>query len=182
MVKHLIWTCNPDIEEWKKAVILDDSDIFKNGIDENALYEMNDEYLEDERQNLDIPLSAPILAIADLGRWDGRVPGFKDIESNIKNCLYSSYDPMWYVDERGDLCCTETHHDGVNYIIYRKIKDTASDTAVANLKLKILSGTATRADITRVTERLGDYIGEIYGWKFKKYGKKAILKEAKHDA
>ena len=28
------------------------------------------------------------------------------------------------------------------------------------------SGTATRADVTRVTKRLGDEIGRVYGWRF----------------
>ena len=27
-------------------------------------------------------------------------------------------------------------------------------------------GTATRADVTRVTKRLGDEIGRVYGWRF----------------
>ena len=34
------------------------------------------------------------------------------------------------------------------------------------LKNKLYEGTATRADITRVTHRLGDEIGKVYGWTF----------------
>ena len=34
------------------------------------------------------------------------------------------------------------------------------------LKEKLYYGTATRADITRITRRLGDEIGKVYGWDF----------------
>jgi hypothetical protein len=34
------------------------------------------------------------------------------------------------------------------------------------LKVKLYHGTATRTDITRVTDRLGDEIGRVYGWSF----------------
>ena len=51
--------------------------------------------------------------IGDLGRWHGRVSGYKMIDSgNIKDCLYSDTDyTEWYVDKYGDvykrqpLCC-----------------------------------------------------------------------------
>lgn len=38
----------------------------------NLMYEINGGYLEDERINLDIQLSKPIIVIADLGLWNGR--------------------------------------------------------------------------------------------------------------
>ena len=44
--------------------------------------------------------------------------------------------------------------------------------AIENLKAKILDGTATRADITRLTKRLGDDIGKVYGWTFPQPGRK----------
>ena len=39
-----------------------------------------------------------------------------------------------------------------------------SDTQIENLKEKIYRGIATRADITRVTRRLGDDIAKVYGF------------------
>ena len=102
------------------------------------MYELNADYLDDERTNLNIQLSQPILVIADLGRWNGRVMGYKEIPSgNIQDCLYSDTDySTWYMDKLGDLRCDAVHHDGV----------------------------ATRADITRLTRRLGDEIARVYGW------------------
>lgn len=127
---------------------------------------LNHENLDDERINLDIQLNNPILAIADLGLWDGTRMGYKEIKSgNIQDCLYSNEEYVtWYVDKRGDLACTEAHHDGVNHIIYRVFKDDATETQRENLKRKIYLNTATRKDITRVTRRLGDEIAKVYGW------------------
>ena len=57
------------------------------------MYEINGEYLNDERENLDIQLSQPILVIGDLGMWNGRRMGYKEIASgNIRDCLYSDTD------------------------------------------------------------------------------------------
>ena len=167
---HLIWS-NYDLnyDDWK-----DDLEVYYPYMSEEertqVMYETNDSYLEDERLNLDIQLSRPILVIADLGRWNGRVMGYKEIESgNVRDCLYSDTDySTWYVDKYGDLRCIAVHHDGTNYYLYRTYKDCASKEQIEQLKWGIYKGEATRADITRLTCRLGDEIGKVYGWTFPK--------------
>ena len=165
--EHLIWDSEINFEDWREDMEAehpdwDEDDLFELAVD------MNREYLEDERVNLNIKLSAPILVVGDLGLWNGRVGGYKEIESgNIADCLYSDCNiAKWYVDELGDLRFEGAHHDGHNSYLYRVWKDNASETQQENLKEKIYNGTATRRDITRLTKRLGDYIGEVYGWKF----------------
>ncbi len=52
------------------------------------MYEINGDYLDDERMNLDVQLSQPILVIADLGLWHGRRMGYKEIPSgNIRTAF-----------------------------------------------------------------------------------------------
>ena len=70
------------------------------------------------------------------------------------------------VDKLGDMRCDAVHHDGTNHYLYRAYKDGVSDEQIDNLKEKLYMGTATRADITRITRRLGDEIGRVYGWDF----------------
>ena len=84
--------------------------------------------------------------------------GYKDIPSgNIRDCLYSDTDyTEWYVDKYGDLRADASHHDGTNHYLYRVFKENVTETQMENLKDKIYYGKATRADITRVTRRLGD--------------------------
>ena len=140
------------------------------GYSDDELYDImvksNAENLYDERVNLNIQLSQPIIVIGDLGRWNGRVSGYKMIDSgNIKDCLYSDTDyNEWYVDKYGDLRADAVHHDGTNHYLYRVFKDGVTDTQIENLQDKIYNGKATRADITRVTKRLGDDIAGVYGF------------------
>lgn len=124
----------------------------------------SNDYLDDERVNLNRQLSQPILIIGDLGLWNGRANGYKMIDSgNLKDCLYTNSDMAeWYVDKRGDLRCDAVHHDGTNHYLYRVFKDGVSETQIENLQNKIYFGKATRADITRVTRRLGDEINKVY--------------------
>jgi hypothetical protein len=165
---HLIWSnYHLDYEDWKEDLESEYPD-FSDEDRYLKMLEINNEYLDDERVNLNIQLSQPILIIADLGLWDGRHTGYKEIKSgNIKDCLFSNYDyATWYVDKSGDLRCDVIHHDGTNHLLYRVFKDDATAEQRYRLEEKIFMGTATRADITRVTRRLGDEIGRVYGWDF----------------
>ena len=171
--RHIIWSNqNLDVDDWREDYkeFLEANELDDDPNDEQALYEWmeetNDDYLSDERVNLNVQLSQPIIVIGDIGRWNGRVMGYKMIDSgNIKDCLYSDTDMTeWYVDRYGDLRADAVHHDGTNHYLYRVFKNTASPEQIERLQEKIYYGKATRADITRVTKRLGDEIAAVYGF------------------
>ena len=175
--RRIVWSdLNLDIEDWREGYkeYLEANELDLDPDDERAIYdwmvETNGEYLSDERMNLDIQLSQPIIVIGDLGRWNGRVMGYKMVDSgNIKDCLYSDTDfTEWYVDRYGDLRADAVHHDGTNHYLYRVFKEGVTDAQIERLQEKVYMGRATRADITRVTKRLGDEIGRVYGWDFPK--------------
>lgn len=175
--RRIVWSDqNLDIEDWREGYkeYLEANELDLDPDDEQAIYEWmvetNEEYLTDERVNLNIQLSQPIIVIGDLGRWNGRVMGYKMIDSgNIKDCLYSDTDfTEWYVDRYGDLRADAVHHDGTNHYLYRVFKEGVTESQMERLQEKIYMGKATRADITRVTKRLGDEIGRVYGWDFPK--------------
>ena len=111
---HLIWSnYHLDFEDWREDLEAEYPDLSESELME-MMYERNNDYLSDERINLDIPLSQPILVIGDLGLWFGRRSGYKEIPSgNIRDCLFSDTDyTTWYVDKLGDLRCDAVHHDG----------------------------------------------------------------------
>ena len=165
---RLIWSNHDlDYEDWRADLEAEHPELTEEeGLD--LMYRYNADYLDDERRNLNIQLSRPILLIADLGLWNGRHSGYQEIMSgNIRDCLYSSCDETtWYVDRRGDFRCDDYHHDGTNHYLYRTYRDGATGAQIDRLKEKLIDGTATREDITRVTRRLGDEIGKVYGWSF----------------
>lgn len=132
----------------------------------NIMYDMNDDYLYDERANLNIKCGQPIVIIASLGLWNGRHQGVKIIRSgNIADCLYIEHEyAEWYVDGYHNLRATVPHHDGTNYYLYRLFKDNITEDQVARFSDKVCDGTLTPADISKYTINLGDKINEVYGW------------------
>lgn len=174
MKKHIIWS-NRDLklEDWEDS-FEELRTCFDEEITENEkwdmVYQWNNEYLDDERINLNIPVPNGIICIGDLGLWNGRRFGYKERElHNIRDCLSGTCGDYvtWYVDELGDLRCEDCHHDGTNYYTYRAWKDGVSDFRKENLKNKIYCGEATRRNITRLTRKLGPDIAKVYGWKVK---------------
>lgn len=161
---HVIWTSDVDFVDWRDDLEEQYPDATEDEL-YRIMYETNADYLEDERINLNIQLPEAIVCIADLGLWNGRKSGYRVITSgNISDCLYSEYDPTWFVDRYGNLRCDAVHHDGTNHYLYRMWKPGLSDTAKENFLCKIYEGKATSADVSRYTRRIGDYIGKVYGW------------------
>lgn len=173
MKKHVIWS-NRDIniEDWrddyKEFLEVNNMDVPQE-IDDDDIYvwaeETNNEYLGDERVNLDVQLPTNILVIADLGRWDGRHVGYREIGNNISDCLYSNTDyTTWYLDEFDDFCCEAIHHDGTNYYRYRTYREGVTDEQIEDLKEKLYYNKATEEDVNAVTRSLGTEISNVYGW------------------
>ena len=123
--RHVIWSnYGLDYEDWRDDLEAEYPDLSENERI-SLMYEINGDYLDDERANLNVQLSQPILVVGDLGLWNG---------------------------------------DGTNFYLYRVYKDSASPSQIELLKEKLYRGIATRADITRVTRRLGDDIAKVYGF------------------
>ena len=130
-------------------------------------YDLINDYLVDERYNLSIP-TGKIIAIADIGRWNGRVKGYKEIQADrsgrnlLSNILFSEADIVtWYCDQY-NLRATEHHHDGTNYILYREKRPGVSDTMWDNFLDKLYYGRATDRDIRRYTKSLKNTVMNIY--------------------
>ena len=131
---------------------------------------MNDEYLDDARSHLSSigRLKGDIIILADIGLWNRRALGYKEIYSrSASDCLRFERDceyAKWYVDERNDLCSHQSHHDGSHHLIYRSWKEGISDKQKQNFRDKIYYGKVTRRDITRYTDSIGVKVKEFYGW------------------
>ena len=166
--KHVIWSnIDLDLKDWIDDLKADYPDLSE---EEHyaMMVERNNEFLSDERANLNVQCGDDILAVGDIGRWNGRRMGYKTIESGkISDCLSSECDyAEWYVDREGEFRGKEIHHDGTNYIYYRKFKESADYDDRAELMDQIYRGVAKQEDIDRLTEKLGETIGAVYGWEF----------------
>ncbi len=175
--RHVIWgNIHLDLDDWRGDMReqLEMNGTAPEDITESMLYDemvrVNEDYLYDERDNLNVQLSQPIIVIADIGRWNGRFLGYKMIESGkINDCLYSDTDyAEWFVDKDGEFKADAIHHDGQNHYLYRVFKDGVSAEQIEDLQDKIYSRTVTKADIDRVTRPIGEDIAKVYGFEIPK--------------
>ena len=165
-VNHrVIWT-NDNYDEWEACMLIDYPDEETREeegitIDYERYHEDCDQYLDDERANLDIKVDGIIVAFADLGLWDGRHNGGGIIGTNVKQILRSDCDYLdWYCDQH-NVRCRASHHDGTNYYLYRVAK---SREQARNLINAIAYDGMTEEQFRKATRSLRPYVAKVYGW------------------
>ena len=169
MKKRIIWSnmnINPD--DWKEEYkeIAEENGWEEDTDDENNLWnyigEELDRYRDDERMNLDVPTNGRILAIADLGLWNGRKQGYRILKENVNSIFNIGEDYSEYYSDGYNIKATMTHHDGTNYILYRVIRE---DRHIQNLLDAIYNGEEiTRQKLNYYTKSLHPYVRRVYGW------------------
>ena len=168
--EHIIWQDEHlDIEDWKDDLLEEHPDATDDELYE-LMRETNALYLDDERANLrDVVAANGILVVATLGLWDGTHQGFRHIRSGkIEDCLQTAETGScaWYVDNRGEFRARIHHHDGTNRYRYRGIKSTTTEAQLDALTDLIYDGKDFEEQLRKLTYRLGDMIGDVYGWNF----------------
>lgn len=126
---------------------------------------INDEivsWYEFEKMTLDYELDNDILAIADLGLWNGRTSSYQLLGDNLNNVLNVSGDIIEVYAENGNIRAKAVHHDGVNYILFRKIRE---DRDIEKLLDRIYEGKPVSPSLLNYyTESLYPQVQEVYGW------------------
>lgn len=170
MKKRIIWSNrDTDFDQWKEDLISfrreNDYENPEDVTDDDVLCFMDDTlglYWNDEHMNLDIVTEGRILAIADLGLWNGRRQGYKILGCNVNNIFDIREDYSEYYGDGHNIKATCVHHDGTNYIEYRVIRE---DRNIYNLINDILYGKEiTRKQLNYYTKSLYPYVAKAYGW------------------
>lgn len=170
--EYTIWQDEElDVNDWREFLSEEQPDLEEGYAMERAMYERNNDQLDDERRNLGkIIIPDGILCIAQLGLWNGTPTGYKHIETGkVSDCLYgerSTDTAAWYVDSKGEFRSRQHHHDGTNHIRYRGIKPGVSEAQIERLENLIYNGEDFESTLRRLTYRMGDLIGDVYGWSF----------------
>lgn len=139
----------------------------------NIGYKQNDEY-----RRLDVVLPEPVVAFNGCDCFEVG----KTLSSifNINN-----FDPcdnlnsqVWFVNEVGDVKYCE--FDKTNNLLrysytFRMWKPNVSEKDRRRMIAKIRCGKASQAEVTRLTDRLGDHIAKAYGWELPPQRKKERL-------
>lgn len=171
-IRHIWQNYELNLEDWKEG-LLENRELngLPTDVDDDTLreemYELNNNYLDDERINLNIYTQGRIVCIAEVGLWDGRRTGYKLYGHNVGECLtfFSDCDYADFYVDRYDFRCKQTHHDASTYAVFRELKPNLSSDQVNNFLWKIYQGKVTQKDITRYTNSLKERIKKVYGWK-----------------
>ena len=171
--KLIIWqNIDIDYEDWRDD--LEDYYPDEDGYDEQEriekMHDINEDYLDDERVNLNINIHTPIIYFGTFGAWDGPRCGWSYLDStNIRDCLRDPDDCCaymeFYVDKTdGDLKFTGIHHDGRNYYTFRAFKPGMTDDEIEQFEIDFMERKLKMEDIYKYTIGLGDYVADVYGW------------------
>lgn len=155
MSKHMIWT-NFDLPE------VDDElrEAYPYATDDELPYVALDDYLDAERENLDVDVGGTIVVFGCIQRWNGTVYGYKVLDgtrlSDVLQFFPDDDYAEWYVED-GELRGCGAHHDGTNLYTYRVMKDQ-------ELADRLSHEFIDYNEVLRNTQPLGDMVSKIYGW------------------
>ena len=128
------------------------------------IYDNIGRWYEGETYNLDKELDGRILAIANIGKWNGRVSGYKVLGNNLNEVLTTEIgcDEKRVYCDRYNVKAEGYHHDGRNYVEFREIRE---DKNIDNLLDKIyMNKPISRSELNYYTKPLGKYVKAIYGF------------------
>ena len=173
-MKKIIYTTDYDYEEMEKNYIQNQ---LAEGVDitEDDIYNyINDSsqiWFDDEKINLDVDTDngENIIAIADMGLWNGRRIGYKDLSTNTKDILavrsICDYITIYYDTTDRQVKGKGVHHDGTNYVTFRKWKSNLSDNQKDKLYNAMYNGDSDYEKLLkRYTTSISKEVKKIYGW------------------
>lgn len=135
-------------------------DITQEMIDDE-IQALADIYYCDLKQNLSvITFDEDLICIANLGLWNGRKIGYKELGNNARDVLtVFCGDYVTLYSDGYNLCGEDYHHDGTNHYTFRVFKPNVNRDLFLE---KIYNGTVSKRDITRYTRSiLKDVDGRI---------------------
>jgi hypothetical protein len=125
-----------------------------------------DVWLDSEMDNLNIPTNT-IVCIANLGLWNRKEENYRFCGDNINSIFnYSMGDFVTFYADKYNVRCTDAHHDGTNYYIYRELKDNVSKEMFASAydKLHEKGIKPTSKWLCRYTKSIRPKVAKVYGW------------------
>lgn len=171
MKKQIIWTSDYYFDDKAREEYENSQrEIFGNedyDVSDTEWADVVNDFLSDERMNLDKQIDGVVMAFADLGFWNGIRQGYKILGHNVNSIFnVSEDDNEWYGDGfniRGSL----SHHDGTHYVLYRVVKDMDEAERIGEM---IYNREIDEAGFRKKPRSLYPYVAEVYGWKTGRFG------------
>ena len=163
--KLMVWSDQYN-EDWEEAYKEEHTDATPDELN-TAWYEEAAISFEDEKANLNVPITQKVLVIKTINRWNGQTIQCSMIaRDTIGDLLERFFDGnSFYVEaDTGDFVGEAYHHDGTNYYRFRELSTDAPNDSIDDLVYKIESGEEYAEDLARLTKSFGGRIAKVYGW------------------
>ena len=165
--KSLLFLTSEEENAWKKDICewmndCKDEDDEPYTVDD---YKITERFYDDiwnvydcERVNLNRELPNNVIAIGEVGLWNGTRKGGKVLGKNLNEILYTgSCDDISVTYDRYNVHSILAHHDGRHYMMYRMVKEGYDAEELLDKYVY------EDKDIMRYTTSLVPYIKGVYG-------------------
>lgn len=173
---HTIYkTCQYDEErtDYARNYLAEERDIFPSEVTDDDIMDFinnEDEYTFDdeldEARIMDEEHRPDILAVANLGLWNGRKTGYRELGSMEDVMYVGNHDYIHIYVEGDELKKSSTHHDGTNHMVFREWKSGLSYQSKLSVMDAIYNGRPEAGKLVdKYTMPMGHYWAELYGWR-----------------
>ena len=127
-------------------------------------------WYEDELMNIST-VKGDFIALADLGRWNGRRIGYKEVKADtldeaVKEVFCRDYmDIVFGIEDDDEFVYEGHHHDATDYITIREWRKGLSDEAKERFLDTLYEGTVTEKAMRWYTKTIAPKVRRVYGWK-----------------
>lgn len=155
------WITDEELEQSLIDSGIEEEDITEEDLNNERAF-IEEQYFEDDCENLNFETDGRIIAIADLGLWNGRVSGYKICDNNLNEILkVGNHDYIRAYQDKDDIRKISVHHDGTNHLLFREIRE---DRDIDNLLNAIYNGEEiSRQKLAYYTKSLNHYVDDIFG-------------------
>ena len=168
-MEHIIFDNHDNIDtmENTKQQISEQRDIPIEDVTDNMVYdewaEQETMWFNDELENLDQELDGRIIAIANLGLWDGRKSGYKIGGTNLNEVMsIGNHDYVKVYSDGFNIRKQSSHHDGTNTMLFRMIRENRNIDRFTDM---IYSGKPiSNSVLNYYTKSIEKNVRSIFGW------------------
>ena len=167
-MKHIIYTTENDFtEDFKDYEEANECTLTEEQKDDLAYIWAVDNF-DYEKKNLDyveLKYDTPLIAVANLGRWNGRCVAYKEIDEISDFIDWGGrYDFVEVYADRYNVNAILADHDGTTYATLRQMKPNRSCDNFTEKLLNCRNEAEAKKLITSYTISVVKAVNELYGW------------------
>ena len=167
-MKHIIYTTEADLAEYFKDYEEANECTLTEEQKDDLAYNWAVDNFDAEKKNLEyvkLKYDTPLIAIANLGRWNGRCVGYKEIDEISDFIDWNGrYDFVEVYADRYNVNAILSDHDGTTYATLRQMKPNRSYDNFVDKLLNCRNEAEAKKLITSYTVSVVKAVNELYGW------------------